>query len=72
MLVTILAWLCLFFPATVHAGGTAYEDTLSGKTWTESRQQLNREDKLGKDQSLLRWNRHADTGITFARSDYQG
>lgn len=71
MLVTILAWLCLFFPATVHAGGTAYEDTLSGKTCTESRQQLNCEYKVGKDLEFsIDGIGMPDTGITFVRSDY--
>lgn len=71
MLITILAWLCLFFPATVHAGGTAYEDTLSGKTCAESRQQLNCEYKVGKDLEFsIDGIGMPDTGITFARSDY--
>lgn len=68
---TILALQCLFFAATVHAGGTAYEDTSSGKKCTESFQQLNCNFKVGKDLEFsIDGIGMSDTGITFSRTNF--
>ena len=69
----ILACLCIFLAATVDAGGTAYEDTLSGKKCKESSQQLNCEYKVGKDLEFsIDGIGMPDIGITFVRSIFSG
>lgn len=72
---TILACLSIFLAATVDAGGTAYEDTFSGKKCKESEfhQQLDCEYKVGKDLEFsIDGIGMPDTGVTFVRSNFSG
>ena len=65
----IITAILTFLAPPVWAGGTAYEDTLSGNQCKESHQQINCTYKVGKDLEFsIDGIGMPDTGITFTRS----
>ncbi len=65
--------ICVAFPLSAFASGTAYDDTLKGKNCKEFQQQLGCEFKVGND---LEFSIDAigapHTTITFVRVNYTG
>jgi hypothetical protein len=65
--------LLMILPTTMSAGGTAYDETLVGKSCKEALQQINCEYKVGKDLEFsIDGVGMPDTGITFVRANHRG